>query len=101
MVEPVGVGAPMRMEAPLGEQERTVAEMEARDVTQIMAARQEVVPRVADGHHKEVSGDAMEADTSRKHHHRSFSEGEKERLPLGSTKERTGNVAKQRTTVRG
>ena len=81
--EPMGVGAPMVPEAPREGQEQTVAEMEARDGTQIMAARQEVVRLVADGHHKEVSGDAMEADTNRKHHHRSFSEGGKERLPLG------------------
>ena len=78
----MGVGAPMLMEAPRGEQERTVAEMEARDVTQIMVARQEVVCRVADGHHKEVSGDVMEADTNREHHHRLFSGEERERLPL-------------------
>ena len=77
----MGVGAPMVLEAPREGQERTVAEMEARDGTQIMAAHQEVVRLVADGHHKEVSGDAMEADTNRKHHHRSFSEGERNDYP--------------------
>ena len=50
---------------------------------QIMAVWQEEVLLVADGHHKEVSGDALAADTNRKHHHRSFSVEEWERPPLG------------------
>ena len=80
--EPMVMREPVGVEEPRAGQEQRVAKMRARDVTQIMSSRRQEVRRVADGHHKEMSGDAMEADTNREHHHRSFLGKERERLPL-------------------
>ena len=55
------MGELMGMEELRAGQERTVAPMGVQQGVQIMAARQEEVLLVADGHHKEVSGDVLAA----------------------------------------
>ena len=75
--------APMRVEEPRVGQELMVEPMGAQQGVQIMAEPRGTELLVADSHHKEVSGDALAADTKRKHHHKSFSVEEWERPPLG------------------
>ena len=59
------MGEPRGVEEPWVGQERTVEPLGAQQGGQRLAERREEVLLVADGHHKEVSGDALAADTNR------------------------------------